>query len=395
MKHAILALERAGFGEPAVARLLAHQLEARGQTVRLVIDRAAAPVFAGSGLQVDVLPDAGPCEPVILEAVRGSGTVVLADYVSAMNALQRRAVDPRLLHGLDAQFLFVDTWHAAEVGGVLDVGLEGDFTYAPGFATLPNRLVPVPFVRPEVAGGFSILPAAPVPDPRYRAGLPDDARLVLLATSRWHHERAQNPRVEDLRAALPALLDHQLAQLDPRVHLVHVGPGALGLPGLGDRTHRLPPLPAADFGRLLASVDAVLSLNLPATTNTLAVAAGVPVITLENPWAGDVDQVAQQLGAPLQPFVRDWIAARGSLYPFVMCPLAMGATLEPVFADNPYAALLHRTPLLHTAGVLDTVHGLLFDAPRRQRLQQAMQRYSATLAALPTGAERILAYCSP
>lgn len=392
--HLICCLGRSGFGEPSVGLQLAHELVAVGDQVAVVTDPNLYRVFEGAPFPVHVLPPRGwgRVERVFIEAAAiRPATIVLADYVMAMEALSSRGVAPHFLHSIGARLVFVDTWHACEIGDVLQAGDDETFHYDPGFAAYPHRLVPVPFIRPDAPGGFSILPQAPEPDPSHRAGLPDDARLLFFATSLWTHQSYQDrPPIERVRRAIPPRLAFLLEQLDPRTHLIHVGPQPLAPleQALGERYHWRQSLPAPAFRSLIASVDAVLSLNAAATSNTLAAAAGVPIVTLHNPYEGDADAIEAAHGE-LTPDTRRWLEQSGSLYRFAMWPYSMWRTLDPVLTDNPWDAVLRRVPIVDEPHAIETIAGLLYDPVARDEALHEAARYVEQVQALPSGAERI------
>lgn len=394
--HLICCLGRSGFGEPSVGLQLAWELLAAGDQVAVVTDPNLFKVFEGAPFPVHVLPPEGwgRIEPVFVQAASiRPATIVLADYVMAMEALASRKVSPHFLHSIGARLVFVDTWHACEIGDRLEAGADEVFHYDPGFAAYPHRIVPVPFVRPDAPGGFSILPHPPPADPVHREGLGPDDKLLFLATSLWSHQSyADRPAIEAVRRAIPPRLASLLRRLDARTHLVHVGPQPLGplQDALGARYRWHQALPAPAFRSLLASVDAVLSLNAAATSNALAIAAGVPVVTLDNPYEGDVNAIEAAHGA-LTPASRDWLAATGPIYPFAMWPYSMWTTLDPLLTDNPYGALLHRTPIVDGPAVVERLQGMLYDGPTRDAAAHAARRYAEQVRALPSGADRIRA----
>jgi hypothetical protein len=381
MKHLILSLSHSGTGEAQVGFDIGQALVERGHEVSVVCDPAVFHVFKGSDMAVyDVPPEGwGRIEPVLVEAAKGRtpntplDSLLLADFAMAAKALDRRGVASdflaRLRNTFGGRLVVIDTWHSPEIEE-LDAAPDDHFGLSPDLQHYPFRMAPVPFVRPSAPHAFRILPDAAEPAPRASFGLPD-APIVFLATSIWQHRRYVDPVVEAARVSVLPLLGAHLEALPESVHVVQLGPQPLrvGEP-LKGRYHWVPNLPPAQFRPLVASVDCVLSLNAAAMTNALAVASGVPVVTLMNP----------------SPYTHEQV----SVYPFLMWPYSMWNALSPVLADNPYGALMNLTDIHDGEAVQARLRSLLDASDVRAAEARRRADYLAGVAALPTGAELLL-----
>ncbi|MCB9679381.1 MAG: hypothetical protein H6737_30025 [Alphaproteobacteria bacterium] len=375
-RHLIVALSRSGTGEAQVGRDIGRELRARGDEVVVVADPAVHKVFAGEDFELHVAPPEGwgAIEPVFADAIakgRPDG-VLLADFAMASNSLERRRVDPGFLAKLGGRIVFVDTWHAPEVTG-LDAHPSDGLGFSPKLAGFPWRMAPVPFIRPSAEKTFCILPDPELPVERGRYGLPDDAPILFLATSAWQHRKYALAEVDAVMRAVPPVLTERLRSLPDHVHVVQLGPVPLRLKEhLGDRFHWIPNLPPQAFRGLVASVDCVLSLNASAMTNALAIASGVPVMTVVNSEAGPLGGI--------------------DVYRFLMWPYSMWDTLGPVLAGNPYGALLNPTEIRAPEAFVSTAMGLLSDRERRAEEARRRADYVQQARALPTGAALYLSH---
>jgi hypothetical protein len=395
--HLLLALGRSGWGEAQLGVTLAKDLVARGERVTFVVNPAIARLFLETGLDVRVLPEAGPpVTPALEQRARElrPASVVLVDYVQCVDGLRRYHVDAGVPARLGPVVL-IDTWHFAEAGLVLDVGPDERTPIAPAAATFPRRLVPVPFARPGVEGGFRVLP-----DPirlseadraavRARLGSEGEAgapaKVLLLCTSSWQHKTYPGAQGR-IAATVPALLAELLRPLPAEVQLVHVGPAPL-VPlarALDRRYAHVRQLPGPTFRAVVAASDAVLTLNASATSNLTAVAADVPILCLQNGWDGGADGIPSD-----RPAIRRWAEENLPAYRFRMWPLAMDAVLGPVLAGNPYAEVLRLTEILDADAVEEGLLALLFDPGARDSAARARAAYVDEVGRVPAGGEQL------
>jgi hypothetical protein len=420
--HLLLALGRGGMGEVRPGAELARGPAARGERAVMVVHAAFADLFGGLGFEVvRAVPDLGAAEALWVTPQSPSplsrqllglarelrpATVGLVDWVQAFESLLRHRVPPTLPARLAPVMWTLDTWSFAEFPPpadgaplLLDISDAEWVRVHPGIRSFPRRLVPVPFARPDVAGGFRVLPdpIAPPADEvralRRSLGVPDAARLLLTCTAGWQHRRYEG-RNDRAARSVPALVALHLRRLPREVHVLHLGPEPFPAlqAALGDRHHHLPPQPVAAFERALRAADALLSLNASATTTVSAAAADRPVVTLVNDDEGPAEGLDARLPGGVDPEVAAWAEAHLPLPAFRMWPLSMARALGPVLRDNPWTPLLGVAPILDARAVADALGRALLDDAARDALAEARARYVDQVRALPTGAERVLAY---
>lgn len=399
--HLFLALGRLGWGEAALGRHIALDLQRVGDRAAFLVHPVVAPLFAGGEILTATVPPEG--EPGFeltlaraVEALRPA-SLVLSDYVMGFGSLYRRGLPADFLSRFGLPVLAIDTWHAAESGCTLDGTPGSPLEIAPAFAHYPLRLVPVPFVRPGVPGGVNVLPP---PSPalaraerariRGELGLAPEARALLICTSAWQIATHGIPAVDRCVHGVSRWLEILLSRLDPRVQVLHLGPRPFPMTGrLGDRLRRADPLPGGLFRGLVGAVDAVLSLNLSATTNLTALEAGTPVIALEHSGPTSPEAVPGFLGYPPSAELRAWAEAWLPSFRFRMWPLSFFNTLGALLQDNPYAAALQRVELLDERRFAATVEATLFQDRGREALAARATDYLAQVRQTPRPAARV------
>jgi hypothetical protein len=149
----------------------------------------------------------------------------------------------------------------------------------------------------------------------------------------------------------------------------------------------VPPCPPRQFGALLQAADAVLSLNIGATTVWRAVMSGVPAMVLGNRHrlrdAADLDS---DLGG-FTPFIRDAVRDCLPLHPFRMWPLGFHSFLAPLLTANPYTDAVAQAEVLDEPAAVDGLTSLLFDADGRASRLAAQHDYADQVRALAETAD--------
>jgi Family of unknown function (DUF6365) len=174
---------------------------------------------------------------------------------------------------------------------------------------------------------------------------------------------------------------------------VHVGPEPLKLRDADSRYIWMPSLSPENFDRLLGSVDLFLSANISATTIGRAIAAGVPVLVVQNSCRADTVEGAEEwIGRAVSEHLKAWLHRSVPLYPFSLWPLGYWQFLKPLLQDNPYREALEVVELTDEAQCIEQCRLLLFDAAARDRTLGRHAAYASKARSLPTAAEVIYSY---
>ena len=151
------------------------------------------------------------------------------------------------------------------------------------------------------------------------------------------------------------------------------------------RVHSVPPCPPGEFGALLQAADAVLSLNIAATTVWRAVMSGIPAMVLGNSYriqdAAGLEEAAAAGG--FTSFVRGAVRECLPLHPFRMWPLGFRSFLAPLLTANPYTDAIAQAEVLDEPAVVDGLTSLLFDPACRAGRLAAQNAYADAVRALP------------
>lgn len=395
----LLAPTPRGWGETAFAVHLGKELIKAGRDVQALICDATAPLFHGSGIAVTSLAEsAGPFLGLMLEELINSArpaAVVLCDIVTSVRALKRAGVTADSLFSGPVPIMGVDTWNSAVAGPAMDTFGAESIDAEAWIDRIPSRFMPVPFLNwnagPGVCRFFPEsrpLPSAARSHIRGEFGIGDGEKLVLFCTSPWQHGPYKNPDGERLAAAVPRLISEYLAELDPSVHLVHVGPSRYDGLMLGpDRYHWLPSQRADIFEALLASADLLLSLNVSAVSTIRAVAAELPVVVVGNSsHARTEDDIRAAAGGAMHPVVKRNAKALLPAYPFTLWPLGLKSYLEPTLQGNPFLQALRSVELLDGGRVIETLNELLFSPAAAEESRRKQEAYRKRLMELPAPA---------
>ncbi|MCE9574199.1 MAG: DUF6365 family protein [Deltaproteobacteria bacterium] len=391
--HLFLAMGNGAFGEAVLGLRLAEALHARGDRILFLAPSSLSVVLKDAPFRVgltDAIATRVDLAVLDLLAAERCDDLVLVDLASVFLSLSLHGRAATFLRAMPVPVLALDVWNLPATDLVWDaLGARWDLPREA--LAVERRLVPVPFVAPDVAGGYDALPAGARVDrtkARARLGLADEDRLLITTTATWQRPRAQPDAVSaEAAAMLPRVLFDHLATLGPRVRVLHVGPEAFGATALGDRYHWQAPVPAPRFAEFLAAGDLLLSLNLSATTVGAAIANQLPVVIATNSFAGTPDEIAAALPSPPSPEVRRWLALKPSHQRFRVWPLGLHDFLGPVFAGNPYCATFASAEVLDLPGLRQTCAQLLFEPAVADAQRQHQQAYARQVRALPSPAD--------
>jgi hypothetical protein len=329
--------------------------------------------------------------------------IVLADYFTYCAVMEwRYRLDPWFIEGYGVPVVPVDIWEWQNTDFTVDIA--GDYVYRASdrFLSFPAHLRPVPLAHLDTSGParpFRVwdreepLPARSRDALRSSLGLGRHDRLVLLATAQWQvaGDADYSAAAAGVAAGVPRIVTHYLERLPGQTHFLLIGevpPAWSGLPA--GRVHAVPPCPPGQFGALLQAADAVLSLNVAATTVWRAVMSGVPAMVLGNGhWIRDAAglEEAEAAAGGFTDGLRAAVTGCLPLHPFRMWPLGFHSFLAPLLTANPYTAAIAQAEVLDENAVVGGLTSLLFDPAARVGRLAAQHAYADAVRALPGTAE--------
>jgi hypothetical protein len=275
---------------------------------------------------------------------------------------------------------------------------------------MDRRMVPVPFVRPEVAQGYNALPEVPPLTAAQRAQvrgelglcrelLDSGERLVLWPSAGWQHRGSQqSPQRQRLCDAIPELLGGHLASLPEDTRVLHVGPEPYeaAAAALGARYRHIAQVSPARFAQLLRAADLLLSCNAAATTLGSAMAAELPILLgVSSVGGSSLSELVERSPAPLVGWVRDWVRRHVPLPPLRAYPLSLYSFLTPILRDNPCYEPLTQVELLDAEGFAAAARALLYDQERQAAVREGQRRLTQQIRRrLPSGRSRYLSLLS-
>lgn len=397
----------AGFGETLIGLSLANQLKHIGVTSYFIIEPGTLPLLHPDGAQpahpyTVVEPAMGRFVRLLIDDVARDfqpDMIILADYFTHCGGLRvRYGIDPWFVDTYQVPVVPIDIWEWEKTDFTIDLVNEHVYSVSERFRELPAQLRPVPLAHPRSDGTGRARPFRVWQEPapgdsrrRIRAelGLTRQDRLVILATAAW--QQGAGPRVRELvapvRNGIPALLEHYLRKLPPRTHFLLIGtvpPGLRALPA--DQVHVFPPCGPDQFADLLQAADAVLSMNIAASTVWRSVMSGIPAMVLGNryriPDAAALESVSTQIGG-ISARARDLARDCLPFHAFRMWPLGFRTFLEPLLTMNPYTDAISQAEILDESAVVNGLTALLYDPATRERARTAQAAYSAEVHALP------------
>ncbi len=402
--HLFVSLTQATYGEMVLALRVASDLSSRGDDVHVLAPSALGHFFTGGTFRhipVELAPtlDLGA---VVKGAMSQTSyaSVVLVDLTCILLTLDQLMIDVGFLTDLGRPTIALDLYNMAETDLAIDCG-PTTMAVSPLAIAFEHRLLPAPFVRPDVPGAFCALPEIqPLGDERRRAvrgelGLSDAERLVLVGSSRYQYPDVQVMKAHQRAARIvPRLAFQALADLGPRVHVAHVGPAPWDGAGvLGARYHHMPAMPPPRFLDLLRSADLQLSFNTGAVTTMSAIAAGVPVVLGINSWgAKTAEELIGRLSPAPSPAWRALLDELVPVFPFRLWPQGYHRFLAPLAARNPFLEALETVEALDEAAFGEALRRLLFDPGRRRAAREAQEGYCRALRDLPRASDLVAGF---
>ncbi|GAA4548938.1 DUF6365 family protein [Amycolatopsis samaneae] len=402
-----VAVSTTGYGEVGIGADLADQAARWGARSHFVLETHAKALVAGRGHGY-TLVDPGMGESVrevMAETVAEvrPDVIVLSDYfMYCMQLRFRFGVEPWFIEDFGLPLLPIDIYEWANTDFRVDM-YENTLPLSDRILGMPVHLRPVPSCHP-VADGAAGLPyqasrhadrvtARRRTEVRSELGLGDGDRLLFFPVSQWHRPPLGTERGEDvLRVArrLPELLASHLSRLPGNTHFALVGSPFEELRKLpAERTHWLSVVPPEQYGELLGSSDAVLSLHMPSPTVARAMFADVPAFAMVNgyelPKAGGADVLADAMGT-VSPRVRDWLDGLDArVRPFRMWPMRWRSVVDPLLAGNPLDDAVDAAEVFDEAAFVGGLARVLGDDVTRDRLASARAQYVDRVTTLPEG----------
>jgi hypothetical protein len=403
MKHLFLAPLPASLGEALHGVRLATELVAAGDEVEFLASEALAPVLAGAKVRYgridQVLPRLGEAVLDRLMSQRWD-SLAFIDLAAVYKAFDAYGIDLAPLTRAGVPVVALDCWNLEESGLSWDYGPEIyriDSTRLAPLGLMQRRMIPVPFVRPEVPAGYNALPdlgplsVSQRTEVRRELGLSGEP-LVLWPSAGWQHREAhQSPQRQRLCDAIPELVAGHLAGLPAPTRVLHVGPMpyAAAAAALGTRYRHIAQVAPARFAQLLGAADLLLSCNAAATTIGSALAVELPILLGVNSCGGEsLTEVSAAAAAPLVNRVRDWVQKNLPLPRLRAYPLSLYSFLTPVLHANPCYGALTAVELLDAEVFTAAARSLLYDPEQRASAQETQRQLVQKIRQLPSGRSR-------
>jgi Family of unknown function (DUF6365) len=269
----------------------------------------------------------------------------------------------------------------------------------------PRHLCPQRVTFPTVPDGMRIMLPCPMQHPgslegrwgdpfRYWSvplGLPDDLRrevrrtylgsdddlLILHSVPAWAWKAAEALKLPFYRF-LPEIYSYYFEGISKPVTLVSVNNGSLLTQPSGGsfRIINRPPLPIAEFERLLFSADLILTENKPSFTIGMAVCALRPSAVLKNSFG------FSELSGRMPPRLGDCVAAMeqerpGAVFPFEIFPTDMTRQLDKLwlYRGNALVGAFEELEIFEGEQTTEQLARLLEDREAQDTLRARQQAY--------------------
>lgn len=368
MRFLFVAPLPSAFGEALRGAQLAAALVARGHVAYVAAPRAVAPTIP-RGLPVLTLDDDLVRLDAAIEAHCARlaiDVVVLVDAAAVDKVCRALRLSRARLVGAASRCVALDCWNLVAPPPAWDYGPVAE--PLDGWLLEHARVIrPAPIARLDAPGAYRATAATAAPADslavRARLGV-GRGPLVVWPMARWQAaESHDHAGLRDVAARLPQLLAPTWAALGADVVIAHVSPVALAPAERFPGYRHITPLDAAGFAALLGAADVLLSFNAAATSLATALELGIPTL----------------LCAPRDAHGRTWA-----------WPLRLDAVLAPTVADNPFYATMSVVDAFGDP-LTAALRALATDVDLRATRAAAQASYRAALAALPDGADRVLA----
>src|SRR5882724_2437296 len=201
-RHLFVAVVPTAYGEVVLARRLAEALVADGDHVSFVAPLDVMPALAGAPVRCGVLDGLGApmLDTLIIQLAEMEryDSLCLVDLSAVALTFGQRGLRLEALRAIEARgtrLVAIDAWSLAEGDRVFDFGDQR--VPLPETVLAIPRAVPVPFARPEIAGGYDAWPTnRPIGDDararvRERLGLASGERLVVMPSAAWQEPERQ------------------------------------------------------------------------------------------------------------------------------------------------------------------------------------------------------------
>jgi uncharacterized protein DUF6365 len=401
-------------GETVTAVHVAQSLTAKGHAVAFVASRLARRTIPPQ-LARHVFELAGTTQENLGVWERALASfdphvVVFADYHLLTSPTSSSPIDDpgwrEHLRELDACLVTLDHFGFAQCDAELSFG--------------PPHLSPARIAYPPLPDGIRIMLPCPMHHPgpvegrrgepfRYwdlplglpaglrrqvrRSYLDDEADLLVVhSVPAWACRMAQGLELSFYRF-LPDVFAWYFGGLGRRITVVSVNDGSLlprsGRPGRpGDvRIRNLPPLPIADFERLLWSADLVITENKASISMGKAICGLQPSAAMTNSFTAT--DLMDRAPAELRDCVRAMEAQRpGSVFPYAIFPIDMRAELDKLclYRGNALSEAFEEVELFGGEPTRDRLARLLTDPAAREALRERQQAYLHLLQQTPDAA---------
>jgi hypothetical protein len=408
MKILVMATSTITVGETILGLSLANQLKGCGFNFHFIVCELSVPLLATSMhsytmIKKEIRGHAIKYIDNTINTIRPR-IIVLCDYFVHCNIFAREfSVEPWFVYKYNIPIVPIDFWQFGITDFKIDVFGNQYIEVDNHVLDMPCVMHPVPLCSPKfskdkrsyyfpLVGTKNKDSVASPKTIRHKLGLSDQDKVILLSLSHWQIQRYQVKHVDKIIEGIPVLISYYLRELPDNVYVLFFGGNECDLPHFP--THRILCLTSSEvekFESLLASVDLLLTLNLPSTALVRAAHMGINSVVLSNRHyfvnAKDIEALNENCCDLPSSFMRAWIMKYLPIYPFRMWPLGWHNFLEPLVSNNPYLDTFLQVEILNERAVLEALEGLLFDSELNHDLESKREGYFAEMARMEGAAE--------
>ena len=383
-----LAPHVSAFGEAIYGARLASSLVDRGWVVDFLAPSELGPVIRRDRRIRFARIDRALTRLDVEVAALARDVLVLVDTTSVDKVVRTAGLSHERLLGAASTVIGIECWGHSTTALRRDYGPWSE-VLSPALFDRAHLIRPVPTARPTVAGAYSSIPTlerAPGQrdEVRERWGVDAGDKLIVWPMAGWQDPASQSNRaLNALAGLLPHLVLPALDGVGPNVKVVHVSPLAID-PALRPANYRHSGhLATNEFEALLGASDALLSFNASATSLSTALALGIPTCLCT---AASYERDPRFRALELPSIIIGWNPP-----PIWAWPLSLDAVLGEMVRDNPFYTTMARADAFHGEALVATLRALVFDDAERERIRSAQAAYRQVVAALPSGADRVIA----